>query len=131
MREPSGDLLTSGVTQAMIRELSILIPTRNDVCLQQVETLQRLASNVEGLRYEILVSDDASDNQEVMQQNALINNLENCRLLLQPENSGRAANRNRLAKQAQYDWLVLSTATTKFPERISLPVIWRQIRPMW
>lgn len=115
MREPSGDLLTSGVTQAMIRELSILIPTRNDVCLQQVETLQRLASNVEGLRYEILVSDDASDNQEVMQQNALINNLENCRLLLQPENSGRAANRNRLAKQAQYDWLVFIDCNVKIP----------------
>lgn len=100
----------------MIHELSILIPTRNDVCLPQVKALQRLASQVEGLRYEILVADDASDDQEVLRQNAQINNLEHCALLLRPENHGRAANRNFLAQQAQYPWLLYLDCNVKIPD---------------
>ena len=99
----------------MIHELSILIPTRNDVCLPQVKALQRLASQVEGLRYEILVADDASDNQDVLRQNAQINDLENCSLLLRPENTGRAANRNHLAQQAQFEWLLFLDCNVKIP----------------
>lgn len=99
----------------MIRELSILIPTRNDVCLPQVKALQLLASKIEGLHYEILVSDDASDDPEALQQNALINQMENCTLLLQSENKGRAANRNHLARQANFDWLLYLDCNVKIP----------------
>lgn len=97
----------------MIQELSILIPTRNDVCLPQVETLQRMASAIEGLHYEILVSDDASDNPEVIEQNAKINSLEHCSLLQQQENHGRAANRNLLAQKAQFPWLLFLDCNVK------------------
>ena len=88
----------------MIHEISILIPTRNDVCLSQVQTLQQLASAVQGLQYEIIVSDDASTDQEVIRQNSQINESENCTLLLRNECAGRAANRNFLAHKAKYDW---------------------------
>ena len=103
------------MTQVMIHELSILIPTRNDICLPQVRSLQQLASKTEGLRYEILVSDDASDKPEVIRQNAQINEIENCTLLLRSDNSGRAANRNYLAQQAQYDWLLYLDCNVKIP----------------
>lgn len=99
----------------MIHELSILIPTRNDVCLPQVKTLQHLASEIEGLRYEILVSDDASDDPEVLRQNAQINEIEHCKLLLRQENKGRAANRNYLAETAQYEWLLFLDCNVKIP----------------
>lgn len=99
----------------MIHELSILIPTRNDVCLPQVRTLQHLASKIEGLRYEIIVSDDDSDDLEAIRQNARINKIENCTLLLQQENKGRAANRNFLARQANFDWLLYLDCNVKIP----------------
>ena len=99
----------------MIHEISILIPTRNDVCLSQVQTLQQLASAVKGLQYEIIVSDDASTNQEVIQQNSQINEIENCKLLLRNECAGRAANRNFLAHKAKYDWLLFLDCNVKIP----------------
>lgn len=99
----------------MIHELSILIPTRNDVCLPQVKTLQQLASQIDDLNYEILVSDDASDDQEALRQNAQINSLEHCSLLLRPENHGRAANRNFLAQQARFEWLLFLDCNVKIP----------------
>ena len=99
----------------MIHELSILIPTRNDICLPQAKALQRLASSIEDLRFEILVADDASDDPEVLRQNAQINTLENCSLLLRSENAGRAANRNYLAQQAHFDWLLFLDCNVKIP----------------
>lgn len=99
----------------MIHELSILIPTHNDVCLPQVKTLQHLASKIEGLHYEILVSDDASDDPEALRQNDKINEIERCKLLLRQENKGRAANRNYLAEKAQYEWLLFLDCNVKIP----------------
>ena len=60
----------------MIRELSILIPCHNDLCLPQVKELQLCASAIDGLQYEIIVSDDASTNQEIIQQNTEIEEIE-------------------------------------------------------
>lgn len=99
----------------MIRELSILIPTRNDICLPQIETLQRMASSIEGLKYEILVSDDASSDEEVIRENEKINALEHSTLLRQQINRGRAANRNFLAQKAQYPWLLFLDCNIKIP----------------
>lgn len=99
----------------MIHELSILIPTYNDDCASQVAELQRRAASIDGLQYEILVSDDASTNKEIVQRNAQINLLEHCRLLPQPTNLGRAANRNILVKQAQYGWLLFVDCNVGFP----------------
>ena len=61
----------------MIQQLSILIPTRNDACLEQVETLKTMASNIDGLKYEIIVSDDASTDPETIHQNEIIDTMEN------------------------------------------------------
>ena len=99
----------------MIHEISILIPTRNDVCLPQVQTLQQLASAVQGLEYEIIMSDDASTDQKVIRQNSQINEIKNCTLLLQDECAGRAANRNFLAHKAKYDWLLFLDCNVKIP----------------
>lgn len=97
----------------MIHELSILIPTYNDDCLSQVTELQHLAASIKGLRYEIIVSDDASTNQEIVRHNAQINLLEHCRIIRQSSNIGRSANRNFLVKQAQYEWLLFLDCNVK------------------
>ena len=93
--------------------ISILIPTRNDACIQQVAALQKMASAIEGLQYEIIVSDDNSTDSNAIAENSKINELENCILLKHTENNGRAANRNFLAQNAHYDWLLFLDCNVK------------------
>ena len=90
----------------MKEELSILIPTYNDLCAPLVEQLFEQAVAVRGLRFEILVADDGSTDAVVMEANRKINNLPNCRMLERGFNSGRATIRNFLAQQARYRWLL-------------------------
>ena len=97
----------------MIQQLSILIPTRNDVCLHQVTELQKMAKAIDGLQFEILVSDDASDDADATRENSKINEMEHCRLIRRTDNLGRAANRNFLAQNAQYDWLLFLDCNVK------------------
>ena len=99
----------------MIHELSILIPTFNEECLTQVTELQHHAASIDGLQYEILVSDDASTNVEVVQKNEQINLLDHCQMFRQSTNRGRAANRNFLAMQAHYDWLLFLDCNVNLP----------------
>lgn len=99
----------------MIQGLSILIPTRNDVCLKQIRELRQLASSIEGLQFEILVSDDASTDEESLRLNAKINQIDRCKLLRRTENTGRAANRNFLARQAHYEWLLFLDCNVGIP----------------
>ena len=89
----------------MKQNLSILIPTYNDPCATLVEELQRQAA-VLGIAYEIIVGDDGSTDHQVLETNRGIQRLPNCRLLATGRNQGRAAIRNTLAQQAQYDWLL-------------------------
>lgn len=97
----------------MIQQLSILIPTRNDACLNQVEALQTMASKIDGLQYEIIVSDDNSTDPEAIKQNEIIATMENCKVLHRTENLGRAANRNFLARNARFDWLLFLDCNVK------------------
>ena len=90
----------------MKRELSILIPTFNDVCKDVVNELHRQASKIEGLSYEIVVADDGSTDAEAIAANEAINLLPHCRNIIRKENVGRAAIRNFLASIAAYDWLL-------------------------
>lgn len=94
----------------MIESLSILIPTYNDICLELVTELHRQARQVAletgSLNYEIIVADDGSTQQEVKDANSRINSLSHCRLILCPENRGRAAIRNFLISEAQGEWLL-------------------------
>ena len=100
--------------------LSILIPTYNDLCVNLVDDLRQQAEQA-GIDYEILVGDDGSTNQEVVAENRQIDQWTHCRYLVQPQNTGRAAIRNRLAAEARYDWLLFvdSDMTVVRPDYIS------------
>jgi glycosyltransferase involved in cell wall biosynthesis len=88
-----------------MRELSILIPTFNDPCSTLVRNLHQQAEAL-GMTYEILVADDGSTQQNVLEENRSINTLPHCQLIERRVNAGRAAIRNFLAQQAQYAWLL-------------------------
>lgn len=90
----------------MRKELSILIPTFNDDCIELVVELRRQAEACEDLNYEIIVADDGSTNEELVQAHEQINTWAHCRFVRKEENIGRAAIRNFLAAQAQYAWLL-------------------------
>lgn len=94
----------------MIHTLSILIPTYNHVCLELVKNLQAQAFLLPQLTYEILVADDGSSNQDVINQNKEINQIPHCQYIIRKENEGRAVIRNFLAQQAQYEWLLFIDA---------------------
>lgn len=88
-----------------MRELSILIPTFNDVCFELVSQLQRQAEALD-ISYEIIVADDGSTDSSCIATNRQINQLPHCRLTERKENTGRAVIRNFLANEAQYELLL-------------------------
>ena len=93
----------------MQKELSILLPSYNNVCDELVKTLQRQCEECEascGLRYEIIVADDGSTDTSSVEQNKIINTIPHCRYIIRERNEGRAAIRNFLARQARYDRLL-------------------------
>lgn len=90
----------------MINQLSILIPTYNNVCIELVKSLQAQASLLPDFEYEILVADDGSTDKMTIEENRAINDLENCRYIERERNEGRAVIRNFLAKEAKYPWLL-------------------------
>ena len=86
--------------------LSILIPTYNQVCVELVKSLQSQAEQEAFLTYEILVGDDGSTDATAVEANEAINALPHCRHIVFGNNVGRAANRNRLAQAANYEYLL-------------------------
>ena len=89
--------------------LSILIPTFNyDITALVVEVHKQSKSC--NIVFEILVFDDASTDLEVRKNNASINTLENTSYTILKSNIGRSAIRNKLAKSAQYSWLLFLDA---------------------
>lgn len=86
--------------------LSILLPSYNNNCCDIVRTLQHQASAIEGLLYEIIVADDGGTDFAIKRENNIINDFPNCRYIVRQHNVGRAAIRNFLASQAQYEWLL-------------------------
>ena len=88
------------------QELSILIPTFNDNCYECVKELARQANDINGLQWEVIVADDGSTDQAVIDANSAIERMRHCRVLRQPQNIGRAAIRNFLARSAQYEYLL-------------------------
>jgi glycosyltransferase involved in cell wall biosynthesis len=85
-----------------------------------VGALRQQAEHV-GLAYEILVADDGSTDADVIAKNSGINQWEHCQYLRQSQNIGRAAIRNFLARQAQYDHLLFidSDMTLVRPDYLS------------
>lgn len=88
-----------------MKDISILIPTYNDVCAALVSDLQRQATALD-MHYEIIVADDGSTDTAAITANRIINQMPCCRYLERQENAGRAAIRNFLASEAQYPWLL-------------------------
>ena len=89
--------------------LSILIPTYNYDCTCLVRDLQTQAQRL-GIGYEVIVADDASPTPVFKEKNRKINTLPHCRLIELPKNVGRARIRNRLADEAQGEWLLFMDA---------------------
>lgn len=90
----------------MKHELSILIPVYNDDCTRLAAQLSRQAERIDNLRYEILVADDNSPNRVAVAANHIVNDLPNGRYIERPRNAGSAANRNQLARESRYQWLL-------------------------
>jgi len=90
----------------MEHQLSILIPTYNNVCVALVESLNAQAIGMDGLRYEIIVADDGSTDAATVTANSCIDSLPNCKYCTLSTNIGRAAIRNHLGQQAHYEWLL-------------------------
>lgn len=89
--------------------LSILIPTYNFDITALVHEVhkQSTACNID---FEILVFDDASENLEIRKINTAINGLKNTSYTILKSNIGRSAIRNKLAENAQFDWLLFLDA---------------------
>lgn len=88
----------------IMKGLSILIPTFNDECLDMVKELSKQCSPLE--HYEIIVADDGSTDSKIVETNKETASFPHCRFIARSKNSGRAAIRNFLASQAQYDKLL-------------------------
>ncbi len=100
----------------MIKCLSILIPTFNDVCLPMAEELVRQARAIADWQWEIVVAEDGSTDAESLAQNRRIATMEGCRYFRREKNVGRAAVRNWLAQEACYDNLLFVDAGLSFPD---------------
>ena len=94
----------------MKRELSILIPVYNGDCRSQVEALSRLAEGIDGLSYEIIVADDGSTDRSCAERCREVERWPHCRFIDRGVNSGRAAIRNFLAREARYEWMLFMDA---------------------
>ena len=97
------------------QELSILIPVYNSDCRQQVTALSHQAETIEGLRCEIVVADDGSDDVALQGINAELSALPNVRYIRREQNVGRAAIRNYLAHEARYEWLLFMDGDMAIP----------------
>lgn len=94
----------------MKRELSILIPVYNGDCRSQVAALSRLAEAIAWLHYEIIVADDGSTDRSYVAVGREVEQWPHCRFIDRGVNSGRAAIRNFLAREARYEWLLFMDA---------------------
>ncbi|MBO7139145.1 MAG: glycosyltransferase family 2 protein [Prevotella sp.] len=95
---------------AMKSELSILIPVYNGDCRRQVDALSRQAEAIGGLHYEIIVADDGSTDRSFVERCREVERWPHCRFIDRGVNSGRAAIRNFLAREARYEWLLFMDA---------------------
>ena len=103
------------MTQKAKKELSILIPNYNNVCVELVTVLQQQAEAL-SIDYEILVADDASPQKDTIPLNRPINELPHCRYIIKDTNTGSAATRNYLGEQSQYHWLLFLDCDINIPD---------------
>jgi len=99
----------------MQKQLSILIPTFNTVCVPLVQTLAAQAECIEGLEWEIIVADDGSTDASCLSENEAIKEIRNCYFFINKINIGRAAIRNALGRKAHYSWLLFLDSDVEIP----------------
>ncbi len=85
--------------------LSILIPTHDYTCYKLVADLHQQGEAL-GVPYEIIVCEDGSRDSVSIIANHKIEELSNCRHIINKQNVGLATTRNFLAKNALYDWVL-------------------------
>ncbi len=93
-------------------DLSILLPSYNNVCVSLVQVLQRQADTLSGkldkpFRYEIIVADDCSTDAACIDANRVIGDMLHCRYLRMEQNVGRAQIRNVLISESRGDYVLL------------------------
>ena len=93
-------------------DLSILLPSYNNVCVSLVQVLQRQADALSGkldkpFRYEIIVADDGSTDAACIDANRVIGDMLHCRYLRMEQNVGRAQIRNVLISESRGDYVLL------------------------
>lgn len=93
-------------------DLSILLPSYNNVCVSLVQVLQRQADALRGkldkpFRYEIIVADDCSTDAACIDANRVIGDMLYCRYLRMEQNVGRAQIRNVLISESRGDYVLL------------------------
>lgn len=93
-------------------DLSILLPSYNNVCVSLVQALQRQADALRGkldkpFRYEIIVADDGSTDAACIDANRVIGDMLHCRYLRMEQNVGRAQIRNVLISESRGDYVLL------------------------
>lgn len=93
-------------------DLSILLPSYNNVCVSLVQALQRQADALWGkldkpFRYEIIVADDGSTDAACIDANRVIGDMLHCRYLRMEQNVGRAQIRNVLISESRGDYVLL------------------------
>lgn len=93
-------------------DLSILLPSYNNVCVSLVQALQRQADALWGkldkpFRYEIIVADDCSTDAACIDANRVIGDMLHCCYLRMKQNVGRAQIRNVLISESRGDYVLL------------------------
>ncbi len=89
--------------------LSILIPTYNYSIVALVKSVHQQATEAK-IPFEIIVLDDCSTNQDIINKNRIIEDLEFCSFFKNEKNLGRTASRNFLTLKAAYDLLLFLDA---------------------
>lgn len=93
-------------------DLSILLPSYNNVCVSLVQVLQCQADALRGkldkpFSYEIIVADDGSTDAACIDANRVIGDMLHCRYLRMEQNVGRAQIRNVLISESRGDYVLL------------------------
>lgn len=89
--------------------ISILIPTHNCDCVSLCSCLSHLIDQ-DSIDAEVIVMDDASTDEAILERNRTINDIAHCRVVELESNIGIAKSRNHLADVAKGDYFLFLDA---------------------